>query len=88
VNPGRGGQSCPPHADEGIGGARLGLMGDPGTFAGHGPAMQGIAALGSNAGAWNQRILLNSDIDCICENSVCAACNAVLSSWYWLNASA
>ena len=51
-------------------------------------AMQGIAALGSNAGAWNQRILLYSDIDCICENSVCAACNAVLSSWYWLNASA
>ena len=51
-------------------------------------AMLGIAALGSNAGAWNQRILLNSDIDCICENSVCAACNAVLSSWYWLNASA
>jgi len=51
-------------------------------------AMQGIAALGSSAGAWNQRILLNSDIDCICENSVCAACSAVLSSWYWLNASA
>jgi len=33
-------------------------------------AMQGIAALGSSAGAWNQRILLNSDIDCICENRV------------------
>lgn len=51
-------------------------------------AMQGIAALGYCAGRRNQRILLNSDIDCICENSVCAACSAVLSSWYWLNASA
>ncbi len=51
-------------------------------------AMQGIAAFGCSSGAVNQPILLNSDIDCICENSVCAACSAVLSSWYWLSASA
>lgn len=35
-----------------------------------------------------QRIVLNSDIDCICENRVWAACRAVFSSWYWLSASA
>ncbi len=35
-----------------------------------------------------QPILLNNDIDCICEKIVCAACNAVLCSWYWLSASA
>ena len=35
-----------------------------------------------------QRILLNNDIDCICEKIVCAACSAVLCNWYWLSASA
>ena len=35
-----------------------------------------------------QRSVLNNDICCICENRVCAACRAVLSSWYWLMASA
>lgn len=36
----------------------------------------------------DQPILLNSDIDCICEKIVCAACSAVLCNWYWLRASA
>ncbi|MGE8217194.1 MAG: hypothetical protein ACN6RD_13440, partial [Stenotrophomonas maltophilia] len=35
-----------------------------------------------------QRNTLNNDICCICENRVWAACSAVLSSWYWLIASA
>ncbi len=51
-------------------------------------AMQGIAAFQGVTRGKRQRILLNNDIDCICEKIVCAACSAVLCSWYWLNASA
>ncbi len=36
----------------------------------------------------DQRIMLNSDMDCICVKRVCAACRAALSSLYWPMASA
>jgi len=61
--------------------AATGRRNEKGRDAGH----RGLSGL-----RWEscQPILLNNDIDCICEKIVWAACSAVLCSWYWLSASA
>lgn len=61
--------------------AATGRRNEKGRDAGH----RGLSGLTGKSG---QPILLNNDIDCICEKIVCAACSAVLCNWYWLSASA